>query len=311
LFIHKPVLLDAVLTQLGEQGSEMLLVDATLGEGGHAEAFLSQNPQLKLFGVERDRQILEIAERRLDRFGRRVKLFRMDFLEFFRSGAELVERPPQRIFFDLGVSMFHYQASGRGFSFRRAEPLDMRLDNEKGISAADLIATSSKEDLTSLLRRYGEERFASSISEAIVLERSKREIQDSRALADVIWNAVPAFYRHGRIHPATRTFQALRIAVNGELELLEAVLPLAFASLAIGGRMGVISFHSLEDRFVKRFYQERNKSCTCPPESPICYCGGKRQARIVTRKPVTAGEAEIRENPASRSARFRVLEKIA
>ena len=148
------------------------------------------------------------------------------------------------------------------------------------------------------------------ISAAIVAERKRGVIEDSQSLAQIIWKAVPPSYRYGRIHPATRTFQALRIAVNRELELLEAALPPAFACLSTGGRMGVISFHSLEDRIVKRFFQSRNKSCTCPPESPICQCGGQRQARLLTRKPITAAEAEIRHNPASRSARFRVLEKI-
>lgn len=311
MFIHQPVLLGPVMDLLRGRGEQIVFIDATLGEGGHAEAFLAEDPRLILFGVERDRQILERASRRLDRFGSRVRLFRMSFLDFFRSASELVVGSPQRIFFDLGVSMFHYQVSGRGFSFRRAEPLDMRLDNEKGFSAEQLIAASSREELRDMIRDYGEERYASAISAAIVAERSKAPIRDSQALARIIGNAVPPSYRHGRIHPATRTFQALRIAVNGELELLSATLPLAFESLAVGGRMGVISFHSLEDRIVKRFYQERNKSCTCPPDSPICQCGGRRRARILTRKPVMAEEAEVRGNPASRSARFRVLEKIA
>jgi 16S rRNA (cytosine1402-N4)-methyltransferase len=311
VYIHQPVLLEEVTAALNDQKEELVFIDATLGEGGHAEAFLSGNPRLILFGIERDRSIMERARQRLDRFGRRVRLFRMDYCEFFRSVAELVDRSPQRIFFDLGVSMFHYQASGRGFSFRRPEALDMRLDIEKGKTAEQLIATSSEQELESLIRRFGEERYASRISAAIVQERERGAIQDSQGLAQVIWKAVPPSYRYGRIHPATRTFQALRIAVNGELEQLEAVLPIAFACLAIGGRMGVISFHSLEDRIVKRFFQERNKSCTCPPESPICQCGGRRQARLLTRKPVMATEAEIRKNPASRSARLRVVEKIA
>jgi 16S rRNA (cytosine1402-N4)-methyltransferase len=235
----------------------------------------------------------------------------MDYLEFFRSVPELVDRSPQRIFFDLGVSMFHYQASGRGFSFNRPEALDMRLDIEKDKTAADLIATSSEEELGDLIRRFGEERYASSISAAIVRERQRGAIEDSLALSEIIRKAVPPAYRYGRIHPATRTFQALRIAVNEELELLEATLPLAFECLSTGGRMGVISFHSLEDRIVKRFFREMNKSCTCPPESPICQCGGRRRAMLFRRKPITATEAEIQANPASRSARLRVLEKVA
>ena len=207
--------------------------------------------------------------------------------------------------------MFHYQASGRGFSFSRPEALDMRLDIEKDKTAGQLIATSSEEELEDLIRRFGEERYASMIAAAIVQERERGAIEDSQKLAQIIWAVVPPSFRYGRIHPATRTFQALRIAVNRELELLEAALPLAFTCLSTGGRMGVISFHSLEDRIVKRFFRERNKSCTCPPESPICQCGGQRQARLLTRKPVMATEAEIRDNPASRSARLRVLEKIA
>jgi 16S rRNA (cytosine1402-N4)-methyltransferase len=276
VFIHKPVLLQHVLSLLVGGEEELAFVDATVGEGGHAEAVLSANPRLLLFGIERDAQVLEHARRRLRRFGRRVRLFRMDYFEFFLSIAELVDRPPQRIFFDLGVSMFHYKASGRGFSFSRSEPLDMRLDNEKGPTAAELIAASSEGELRRLIRRFGEERFAASIGAAIVAERRKRAIEDTKRLAEIIWNAVPPSYRHGRIHPATRTFQALRIAVNAELELLEATLPVAFDALSSGGRMGVISFHSLEDRLVKRFFRERNKSCTCSPESPICQCGGQR-----------------------------------
>jgi 16S rRNA (cytosine1402-N4)-methyltransferase len=222
-----------------------------------------------------------------------------------------VDRSPERIFFDLGVSMFHYQTSGRGFSFRRPESLDMRLDIEKGITARQLIATSSEEELVELIRRFGEERYAARISAAIVRNRETGAIEDSQGLARIIWEAVPPSYRYGRIHPATRTFQALRIAVNEELELLEATLPLAFTRLSTGGRLGVIAFHSLEDRIVKRFFRERNKSCTCPPDSPICQCGGQRQALILTRKPIMATESELQQNPASRSARLRVLEKIA
>jgi 16S rRNA (cytosine1402-N4)-methyltransferase len=310
MFVHSPVLLEEVTALLNEQREELVFIDATLGEGGHAEAFLSRNPGLTLIGVERDKSIMERARERLDRFGGRVRLFRMDYSEFFRSAPELVDGSPQRIFFDLGVSMFHFQTSGRGFSFRRPEALDMRLDIEKGHTAGQLIATGSEEELRTIIRGFGEERYASLISAAIVRERNRGTIEDSRTLARIIWEAVPPAYRYGRIHPATRTFQALRIAVNNELELLEATLPLAFACLATGGRMGVISFHSLEDRIVKRFFRERNKSCTCPPESPICQCGGQRQARLLPRKPVTATEAELTRNPASRSARLRVLEKI-
>jgi 16S rRNA (cytosine1402-N4)-methyltransferase len=179
VYIHKPVLLHEVIAAMNDQKEERLLIDATLGEGGHAEAFLSGNPRLTLLGIERDKSIMEQARRRLERFGPRVRLFRMDYFEFFRSVPELVDRSPQRIFFDLGVSMFHYQAGGRGFSFSRPEALDMRLDIEKDKTAADLITTSSEQELRDLIRRFGEERYASIISAAIVRERKRGAIEDS------------------------------------------------------------------------------------------------------------------------------------
>lgn len=285
------------------------MVDATVGEGGHTEAALEACPGLLAVGVDRDGEILQRAAERLRRFGDRVRLFCMGFDEFFRRYEEFVDVRPNGILFDLGISMFHYESSGRGFSFQREEPLDMRLERGGGPSAGELIETLEEEELAALLVRFGEERLARRISRAIVRERARGGIRSSRALAEVVSRAVPASYRYGRIHPATRTFQALRIAVNGELAAVEQALPPAFETLAPGGRMAVISFHSLEDRIVKRFFQERNKSCTCPPEAPICQCGGLRRARL--RKPVVADQEEIRRNPASRSARLRVLEKLA
>jgi len=312
VFVHKPVLLEATLSLLilAAEQSASVLVDATLGEGGHGAAFLAAAPQLTLCGVEKDGEILSRARKRLAPYGGRVRLFNSCFSDFFERYEQLVDRKPDRIFFDLGVSMFHYQLGARGFSFSRDEPLDMRLDATRGRSAADIVNTVSEVDLRTMIRNYGEERLAAQISRAIVRERNKSEIHSSKALADVVWKAVPPSYRYGRAHPATRTFQALRIVVNNELEVLAATLPKAFDLLNSGGRMAVISFHSLEDRIVKRFFQECNKSCTCPPESPICYCGGRKRARIVTRKPVRATQEEISRNPASRSAGLRVLEKI-
>jgi 16S rRNA (cytosine1402-N4)-methyltransferase len=309
VYAHKPVLLEPVLSFLlpirlpvpvPAGGREICFVDATVGEGGHTEV-----------GVDRDGEILRRAEERLERFGRRVRLFHMGFSEFFRRYGELVDIRPGSILFDLGISMYHYESSGRGFSLQREEPLDMRLDPSRGPTAGELIETLEEEELADLLFRYGEERLARRISKAIVRERVRGAIPNAKALAEVVSRAVPASYRYGRIHPATRTFQALRIAVNEELAALEEALPEAFETLAVGGRMAVISFHSLEDRIVKRFFQERNKSCTCPPDAPICQCGGLRRGRLLTRKPVVADEQEMQRNPASRSAKLRVLEKIA
>ncbi|MBN1836919.1 MAG: 16S rRNA (cytosine(1402)-N(4))-methyltransferase RsmH [Spirochaetales bacterium] len=311
MYVHTPVLLEPVLTLLEPGEGEQLLIDATLGEGGHAEGFLTRYPRLRLCGIEKDAGILEIAGRRLARFGDRVRLVRACFSEFFEEYDRYGERPPDRILFDLGISMYHFEKSGRGFSFSRDEPLDMRIDPEGGRTAGEIVNESSQEELAELLRRYGEEPMAGPISRAILRARAKAAITTARALAEVVWSAVPPSRRYGRIHPATRTFQALRISVNRELEVLSAALEHAFAVLASGGRLGVIAFHSLEDRIVKRFFQERNKACTCPPDWPICQCGGQRTLRTLTRKPVCADPQEKESNPAARSAKLRVAEKLA
>jgi 16S rRNA (cytosine1402-N4)-methyltransferase len=304
------VLLEAVLELLEPPAGQSLLVDATLGEGGHAEAFLARFRGLTVYGVDKDEEILERARIRLRRFAGRVELFHRSFAEFFEQFGELATRRPDRILLDLGVSMFHFQASGRGFSFRLDEPLDMRLDRSRGLTAAELLNGSAEGELVRILREYGEEPGARGIARAIVRARAKASITRSSELAELVRRSVPSKARYGRIHPATRTFQALRIAVNGELDELARALPAALAALAPGGRMGVIAFHSLEDRRVKRFFQERARPCTCPPDTPICQCGGRRELEILTRKPVTPDQGEREANPASRSAKLRVAKKV-
>jgi 16S rRNA (cytosine1402-N4)-methyltransferase len=206
--------------------------------------------------------------------------------------------------------MFHYERSGRGFSFRKGEPLDMRIDTGTGIPASELIARLGERELADLLYNNAGERSSRRIARAIVEARSQGAVRDSAALAEIVARAVPGAYRRGRTHPATATFQALRIAVNGELTRLRELLEAALAVLRDGGRMGVISFHSLEDREVKNFFREKNRECTCPPEAPICKCGGRRIVNILTRKAVGPGEEECRSNPPSRSAKLRVVEKV-
>ena len=303
-----PVLLEAVLELLAPPEGEACLVDATLGEGGHAEAFLSRFPRLRLVGVDKDAEILGKAEARLAPFGARVRLVRSGFADFFER--ELGPLRPERILMDLGVSMFHFEESGRGFSFRTEEPLDMRLDAGAGRTVAELLQATQEQELARLLEDYGEEPRARRIAAAIVRHRDREgPITRSGQLARIVAGALPPEARRGRTHPATRTFQALRIAVNDELGELERALPAALRGLSAGGRMGVIAFHSLEDRLVKRFFRERARACTCPPEWPICQCGGKSELALLTRKPVSAGEEERRANPASRSAKLRVVEK--
>ena len=312
MIVHEPVLLEEVLTLLVPPTDDGLLVDATLGQGGHAEAFLKRYPECFLIGVDADSAVLETARARLSPFADRIELVRAWFGDFFSRYAKTgAGRMPDIVLFDLGISSFHYIASGRGFSFDREEPLDMRLDPELAASAADLVGSSSRQELSGILREFGEERYAWEIAGRIVRERQKAPISTSARLARVIAEAVPPSYRHGKIHPATRSFQALRIAVNSELDQLGSGLAAAFGVLKPGGRIGVITFHSLEDRIVKRFFRDKAMGCSCPPEWPICQCGGKAELRTVTRKPVVPSEREIAANPPSRSAKLRVAEKGA
>ena len=308
MIVHQPVLLAEVLDLLVPPADGGLLVDATLGEGGHAEAFLSRYPRLSLIGVDRDPVILAAARERLAPFADRTRLVHEGFASFFSAWNE--DRRPDLVLMDLGISRFHYEASGRGFSFDRSEPLDMRLDPRTPVTAADIVNTAEPAELTGILYRFGEESLARPIVARILRERAREPIETADRLARIVAAAVPAARRHGRIHPATRTFQALRIAVNGELEQLEKGLAAALGVLGEGGRIGVISFHSLEDRIVKVMFREGSRECTCPPQWPICQCGGKAELRLVTRKPRAASEEEVSGNPASRSAKLRVAEKI-
>ena len=307
MIVHEPVLLQEVLGLLVPPEDDGLLLDATLGQGGHAEAFLSKYPHLLLVGVDADASVLETARERLQPFAARTRLVNEWFGSFLADYGP--EADPDLILMDLGISRYHYEASGRGFSFDRDETLDMRLSGDLPVSAADLVNTAEPRELADILFRYGEESHAHAIVSRIVRERANAPITSSSRLAALVAAAVPAEYRRRRIHPATRTFQALRIAVNRELEQLEKGLEESLRVLKPGGRIGVISFHSLEDRIVKRYFKEKSRECTCPPEWPICQCGGKAELRLVTGKPVTASEEEISRNPASRSAKLRVAEK--
>jgi 16S rRNA (cytosine1402-N4)-methyltransferase len=307
---HIPVLQNKVLDLLNPPGGPSLFVDATLGEGGYAETFLDTFPKLCLLGVDRDLTILEIARDRLSRFGSRVHFFNMWFDHFFEEYDYFYHERPDRIIFDLGISRFHFEEGKRGFSFSKDEPLDMRLSHDIEVSASDIVNSYTEAQLCHIFERFGEERYAKTIAKVIVRERKKQKITSSRTLAHIIKGALPSSIRYRqRIHPATRCFQALRIEVNKELKRLERGIASAFDILKEGGRLGVLSYHSLEDRIVKHFFREKNKDCTCPPEWPICQCRGERECVIMTPKPVRPEEAEIRANHAARSARLRVVEK--
>ena len=311
--VHTPVLLRECLDFLSPVGEpyekNAFMIDSTLGEGGHTNAFLSKYPELKICGVDADSVIQQRAKERLSCFGDRIRFFNGWFNDFYSSyPAEMPK--PDLILFDLGISVFHYEKSNRGFSFRYDETLDMRLNENGTVSAFDIVNSYSEKELADLIFLYGEEKFSRRIASAIVEARSVSEISSSKSLAEIIYNCVPEKYRHGAIHPATRTFQALRIAANDELGHLPKALFDAFNCLNAGGKMGVITFHSLEDRIVKNFFRNLGKECVCPPEFAECRCGGKQCAEILTRKPVCPGEEEIKVNSPSRSAKLRVVRKL-
>lgn len=307
--VHVPVMPAQVIELLAPQGPG-LVIDATVGEGGHSALFLEHSPHVQLVGLDADAAMLERAATRLAPFSGRVSLRHVWFDRYFTSYPE-PERPTA-VLFDLGISMFHYLRAGRGFSFREQERLDMRLDPSSGRSAADIINQYSEQALADLLFQLGEERYSRRIAAAIVRRRCEVPITSACDLSEVVFTAVPVAYRHGRIHPATRTFQALRIEVNGELDRLRNALEAALDNLAGDGRLGVISFHSLEDRIVKHLFRERKNRSTGAVHTPMNRSEREdsgEQFRLLTKRPLVADAEECRRNPAARSAKFRVIEK--
>lgn len=311
--VHTPVLLNECLSYLSPVGepfeSDAFMIDSTLGEGGHSFNFLSKYPNLKILGLDADCEIQKRAKERLEPFGERMGFYNGWFNDFYTNYSE--ERKPDLILFDLGISVYHYERSGRGFSFRHDEKLDMRLNAASEESAEDVVNTMDEESLANMIYLYSDEKYSRRIARAICEARQTGRISSTKALADIIYNAVPGNYRHEKIHPATRTFQALRIQVNSELKRLPQALHAAFNVLNVGGKLGVITFHSLEDRIVKNYFRNLGKSCVCPPEVPKCICEGKACAEVLTRKPVEPSDEEIRSNSPSRSAKLRVVRKLS
>jgi 16S rRNA (cytosine1402-N4)-methyltransferase len=303
--VHKPVLLNEVIEALSPQPGQRY-VDCTLGNGGHAEAMLERIlPGGQLLGIDADPESIEISRHRLGNYTKDIVLINDNFSNLEMICKENGFIPVQGILFDLGLSSAQLDNAERGFSFQQYGPLDMRFDPAQETTAADIVNTFSEKDLTEIIKSYGEERYSKRIARYIV---NSRPINSTTQLVDIIKEATGGY--RTKIHPATRTFMALRIYVNRELENLSTALKQTINCLSHGGKLVVISYHSLEDRIIKQFMLTESKGCICPPSLPVCQCGHEASLRIVTRKVITSSQSEIKTNPRSRSAKLRVAERL-
>jgi 16S rRNA (cytosine1402-N4)-methyltransferase len=301
---HLPVLLKAIITALQPKPGGRY-IDGTLGAGGHSSAILDEcAPNGELIGFDLDPQALDIARKRLAGFGKRVHIVQASYVMMKVKTEKLGWHGVDGILLDFGVSSMQLDTPERGFSFLHDGPLDMRFSPSATQSAADLVNTLSETELSDIIFRYGEERLSRKIARVIV---NNRPIHTTEELANLILKNIG---KKERIHPATRTFQALRIAVNNELESIETVIPQAVELLKPGGRLAVISFHSLEDRRVKEYFRRESRDCICPPRQPICTCGHKAIIKEINRKPIEADEIEMQVNSRARSAKLRIAEKL-
>jgi len=302
---HIPVLLEETIQALSVHPGGRY-IDCTLGGGSHAAAILEHSaPGGQLLGIDADPEAIKAARARLEAYGNSILLVNENFVNLQDICTKYDFFPVHGILFDLGLSSLQLEDDSRGFSFQQDGPLDMRLSPSQEITAADIVNTLPETGLTRLLRTYGEEAYSRHIARQIVQERP---INTTRQLAQIVERAVGG--RRGKIHPATKTFQALRIAVNHELEYLESAIKQAISLLGFGGRLVVISYHSLEDRIVKQFMQQESRDCICPPGTPTCICGHTASLKLITRKVVTPSPEEIQSNRRSRSAKLRVAECI-
>lgn len=305
--MHKPVLLEETVSAL-VLNPHGIYCDCTMGGAGHLRRMLSLlEADAQVVAIDKDKQVLEECRRVISRSG--IRFVHDDF----RNLKAILQRENiprlDGIMIDLGVSSYQLDNAERGFSFHEDAGLDMRMDQEQTLTARDIVNRYAEQELIRILFDYGEERYARKIARAVLNYRQDKDINTTLELVEIIKAAVPAAYRREK-HPARRTFQALRIAVNGELDALQEVLPQALEVLKPGGRLCIITFHSLEDRIVKRFFQEKAKGCICPPGMPMCICGQKPQLQIVSRRPITPGDDECIANPRARSAKLRVAGKL-
>ena len=308
-FYHVSVLLQECLDGLDIK-PDGIYVDGTLGGAGHSSRIAAQLTTGRLIGIDRDPVALKAAGERLQPFADRVTLVHSNFSEVRQVLDDLGIEAVDGILLDLGVSSPQLDEAVRGFSYMLDAPLDMRMDGGAALSAHEVVNTWSQDELKRILYDYGEERYAPQIAGAICRRRAEKTIETTLELADIIRAAMPAAALREKQHPAKRIFQAIRIAVNDELGAVETVMKTAVSCLNPGGRLAIITFHSLEDRIVKNGMVAASKGCTCPPNFPVCVCGNKPKVKLITRKPITASEEELERNPRSRSAKLRVCEKL-
>ncbi len=305
---HRPVLLQECLEGLRIRPDGIYL-DGTLGRAGHSLEIVRRLTTGRLIALDRDETALEAARERLAPYLERVTLIHTNFSRLEAALDEAGVDKADGMLFDLGVSSPQLDEAQRGFSYRLDAPLDMRMDTTAALTAREVVNTWSEEALRRILSEYGEERYAGRIAAAIVRRRAERPIETTLELVEVIRGAMPAAALREKQHPAKRSFQAIRIAVNGELDELPPMLEAAARRLKSGGRLAVITFHSLEDRIVKQTLKTLATGCTCPPEFPVCVCGKKPRMTLINRKPITAGPEELQDNPRSRSAKLRLAER--
>lgn len=308
-FHHVTVLLQETIAQLQVEPSKVYL-DGTLGGGGHAAAVAEKLTTGRLIGLDRDENAIRAARERLSPWSDRVTLLHRNFRELDSALDELGVESVDGMVFDLGVSSPQLDNGTRGFSYMADAPLDMRMDETQRLTAWELVNQWPKERIRRILFDYGEERYAPQIAAAIVKRRESSPIESTLELVDVIKSAMPPQALREKQHPARRSFQAVRIAVNDELGALDDLMAVAVDRLRPGGRLAVITFHSLEDRIVKSAMQDAARGCVCPPGFPVCVCGRKPKVRLVTKKPIVPGERELVENPRARSAKLRVAERL-
>lgn len=311
VFAHKPVLLREVLEYLQPKPG-MVMVDCTLGGGGHSKALLERIlPGGKLLALDQDLEAIAAAESVLGSYdGENYRIFHRNFRELAKVLETTGYPQVDGILMDLGVSSYQLDQGERGFSYQHDAPLDMRMDQTQGQGAAELVNNASLEELTTIIRDYGEEKWAKRIASFITEERRFAPVKTTGQLVEIIKKAIPSSARREGPHPAKRTFQALRIAVNRELEILKPAIREAIKVLKPGGRIAIITFHSLEDRLVKEAFKEAAQGCACPKDFPICVCHKKPHIKIVTGKPVIPSNEEIAENPRARSAKLRIAERV-